>query len=256
MDSSPPVSALFSSTISLFTILLQFSSLHSHTQRVTMPHWRSCSTAKRRPHPDVLLFRLRHMVGFEKVELDNSVDQEQARSQHPPQGDVPRQGLRDGRPPKLDADEKLCDDDGDHHPALATQFVALGVVQELKGLPQGNSSPKQNKKEADWVEDVVRRHPQSKLQVERVELSDEESGDQADDGKPPFKAGEGIPLELNPPMRGELAEETLDLAPVSGNLVKTPPVVGFQSQPPEGVDAKDCPSSIADEHVQDPMVPP
>ena len=68
--------------------------------------------------------------------------------------------------------------------------------------------------------------------------------------KIPFKAGEGIPLELNPPMRGELAEETLDLAPeenqrlftefpntyeqrpVSGNLVKTPPVVGFQSQPP------------------------
>ena len=78
------------------------------------------------------------MVGFEKVELDNGVDQEQARSQHPPQGDVPRQGLRDGRPSKLDADEKLCDDDGDHHPALATQFVALGVVQELKGLPQGN----------------------------------------------------------------------------------------------------------------------
>ena len=31
--------------------------------------------------------------------------------------------------------------------------------------------------------------------------------------KIPFKAGEGIPLELNPPMRGELAEETLDLAP-------------------------------------------
>ena len=31
--------------------------------------------------------------------------------------------------------------------------------------------------------------------------------------KIPFKAGEGIPLELNPPMGGELAEETLDLAP-------------------------------------------
>ena len=74
--------------------------------------------------------------------------------------------------------------------------------------------------------------------------------------KIPFKAGEGIPLELNPPMGGELAEETLDLAPgenqrwstftfywiskyeqrpVSGNLVKTSPVVGFQSQPPGSV---------------------
>ena len=31
--------------------------------------------------------------------------------------------------------------------------------------------------------------------------------------KIPFKAGEGIPLEFNPPMGGELAEETLDLAP-------------------------------------------
>ena len=30
----------------------------------------------------------------------------------------------------------------------------------------------------------------------------------------------------------------------------------WKIQSPEGVDAKDCPSSIADEHVQDPMVPP
>ena len=78
------------------------------------------------------------MVGFEKVELDDGVDQEEGRSQHPPQGDVPRQRFGDGCPPKLDADEQLGHNDGDHHPALPAQFVTFRVVQKFKCLAKGN----------------------------------------------------------------------------------------------------------------------
>ena len=44
----------------------------------------TCGASKRRPHPDVLLFWLWHMVGFEKVELDDSVDQQEGGTKHPP----------------------------------------------------------------------------------------------------------------------------------------------------------------------------
>ena len=72
---------------------------------------------------------------------------------HPPESDVPGQGLGDGGPPdgdgdyksdgdgpppELDADEQLRDDDSDHHPALSTQFAAFGVVQKFKGFAQRN----------------------------------------------------------------------------------------------------------------------
>jgi len=200
-------------------------------------YWCPCSTPKRRSHPDVLLLRLWHMVGFQKVELDNSVDQEEGRAQHPPESDVPGQGLGDGGPPELDADEQLRDDDSDHHPALPTQFAAFGVVQKFKGFAQRNSSPKQDEKEANWVEEMIWGNPHHKLQVECVELSDEETSHKADDSKPPLKAGKGIPLELNPTMGRELTKESLDFTPVSGNLIESSPVVSFQSQPPQSVDA-------------------
>ena len=57
--------------------------------------------------------------------------------------------------------------------------------------------------------------------------------------------------------------------PVGGNLVESSPVVGFQSKPPEfkngfrfesyspeSVDAQDCTATIADQNIQDPVVPP
>ena len=82
------------------------------------------------------------MIGFEKVELDDGVDQEQRRAEHPPEGNVPRQGLCNSCPPKLDADQQLGDNDGDHHPALPAQFVTFRVVQKFECLAQGNLAVK------------------------------------------------------------------------------------------------------------------
>ena len=101
------------------------------------------------------------MVGFEKVELDNGVDQKERRTEDPPKGDVPRQRLGDGRPPKLDADQQLRDNNSDHHPALTAQFVAFWVVQKFKCFAQGNLMRMQNEKMPIIHKDEYLQHPRA-----------------------------------------------------------------------------------------------
>ena len=40
--------------------------------------------------------------------------------------------------PKLDADQELSDDNGDHNPALPAKLVTLGIVQQFKSFPKSN----------------------------------------------------------------------------------------------------------------------
>ena len=99
------------------------------------------------------------------------------------------------------------------------------------------------------------------LQVERIELSDKEASHKADDGKPPegvtekyistkylSKLERGFHWNSIQPWGENCPKKRLILplqklewnysancgaTPVGGNLVETPPVVGFQSKPPE-----------------------
>ena len=40
--------------------------------------------------------------------------------------------------PKLDADQELSDDNGDHNPALPAKLVTLGIVQQFKSFTESN----------------------------------------------------------------------------------------------------------------------
>jgi hypothetical protein len=73
-------------------------------------------------------------------------------------------------PAKLEANKELCADNGDEDPALPAQLITLGIVEELEGLPQPHCSPQQDEEEPHRVEEMLRRHPQHKLQVECVQL--------------------------------------------------------------------------------------
>ena len=90
----------------------------------------------RAAHADVFLFRFRYMVRLEKVELNHSVDEEKGSSQHPPHSNVARERLGDGGPSKLDADEQLSDNDGQHDPGLPAKPVTLWIIKKLKSFSQ------------------------------------------------------------------------------------------------------------------------
>ena len=61
-----------------------------------------------------------------------------------------------------------------------------------------DSSPEQYKEKSDWVEDMIGRHPEDKLEIESVELGDEEEDGDAEDGHPPLKTRQRVPGELYP----------------------------------------------------------
>ena len=46
------------------------------------------------------------------------------------------QGLCDGVPAKLEADEQLRGNDGQHDPALSAKLVTIWVVKQLKGFSE------------------------------------------------------------------------------------------------------------------------
>ena len=101
---------------------------------------------------DALLLRLRQLRRLQDVEPDHRVDKQDTQPGQPPERDGPGQRLGDGRPSKLDADEKLRGHDGEHDPRLASQPVALRIVQQLERLPQPDRAPQQNEGEPDSVE--------------------------------------------------------------------------------------------------------
>ena len=103
---------------------------------------------------------------------------------------------------------------------------------------------------------MVRRNPEDKLKIEGIELSDKEPDDETNYCNPPLKTWQGVPGELNPSMRWELAKEPPNLTPVGGDLVEPPPVVGLHAEIPECVNAKYGASTIADDYIQNPMIPP
>ena len=82
-----------------------------------------------------------------------------------------------------------------------------------------DSAPEEDEEKPDWIEDVVWRNPEGKLEVEGVELSDEKPNDEADNGHPPLKTRQRVPSKLNPPMRRKLSKESLYLAPVGWYLI-------------------------------------
>ena len=103
---------------------------------------------------------------------------------------------------------------------------------------------------------MIWRNPEDKLQIEGVELSDEEKNGNAEDGDPSLKAGQWIPGKFYPSMRRKLTKESFDLSPKCGYLVQPPPVVGFHTEVSESVNTEDGSTSIANDDIQDPMIPP
>ena len=69
------------------------------------------------------------MVGLEQVELDHGIDQEESCTKHPPQGNMAWERFCDGGPSKLDADEELSDNDGNHHPRLSSKLVTIRIIK-------------------------------------------------------------------------------------------------------------------------------
>ena len=92
--------------------------------------------------------------------------------------------------------------------------------------------PKQEEEKSDGIEDVIVRNPEDELEIESVKLGDQKEKDDADDGDPALKAGQGVPGEFNPAVRRELAKESLDFPPEGWNLVETSPVVGLHAEVP------------------------
>ena len=76
------------------------------------------------------------MVWLEKVELDHGVHQQQGGPQHPPQGNVAGERLGDGGPAKLDTNEELGDNDGNHDPGLSSKLVTIRVIKQLESFSQ------------------------------------------------------------------------------------------------------------------------
>ena len=103
---------------------------------------------------------------------------------------------------------------------------------------------------------MVWRNPEDELEIECVELRDEEENGDAEDGHPPLEAGQGVPGKLDPSMRRKLTKEPLDLPSECWNLVKASPVVGLHAEVSEGVHSEDGSTTIADDDVKDPMIPP
>lgn len=54
----------------------------------------------------------------------------------------------------------------------------------------------------------------------------------------------------------ELCHDALDFTPIGGDDPESPPVVGFHLEISEREQSQDGAAQIADEHVQDPMIPP
>ena len=100
---------------------------------------------------------------------------------------------------------------------------------------------------------MVRLPPEHELEVEGVELGDEEEEDDAEDGQPTLEGGQRLPLEFNPAVRAverekrglqsvvngrlvvtipELCHDSLDLAPVRGDVPKPAPVISLDGQVP------------------------
>ncbi len=144
------------------------------------------------------LLRLRQIGRLEDHELDKRVDEKANGKGHPPKADRSRQRLCDRLPAELDADQKLRHDNRQEDPGLLAELVAVGVVQELKGLPEAHGAPEKQEEEPETVEPVFRGELQDELQVERVQLCDQEHEDDAAHGQPPLQRRQGVPRKLDP----------------------------------------------------------
>ena len=57
-------------------------------------------------------------------------------------------------------------------------------------------------------------------------------------------------------MGRKLTKKPLDLPPVGRDLIQTPPMVGLHTEVPQGVNTQNGAPSIANNNIQDPVVPP
>ena len=54
----------------------------------------------------------------------------------------------------------------------------------------------------------------------------------------------------------ELCDDSLDFSAICWNVVESSPIVGFQRQVSQRQESKDGPASIANDHIENPVVPP
>ena len=99
------------------------------------------------------------------------------------------------------------------------------VVHVEVQLAYGGESADEDANETVDDKGMLGLHPEERLEVERVQLSGEEHGEQKDDRDVVREVCSTFPLERRPICRGELADDSPGLAPDAPRLSEAAPGV-------------------------------
>ena len=167
-----------------------------------------------------------------------------------------RERFGDGLVAELVHQHDLGDQNTDGYPALLTKALAERIGHELVLLAHGHCAHKQHDPRSRVIHDVRWWNPQDRFDVESVEFEYHDDGADSNDSKPAFNIFGVPPVEFSPAVRRELAENSLELAAISWDGPQVPPVVRLGLKDIQGFDAQPYSETIANDGVQNPVVPP
>ena len=157
---------------------------------------------------------------------------------------------------ELDDDEDLSGDHDDAEECLSAEGLHGGVGEVEVQLAEAGQGEHEPEAETNDVKVVVSGHPEEGLEEEGVELLEHEEGHDDVDAEETLQRLRLSPTDAGPGLGSELHEETLDLVAIVRILVDTLPVILEHFQVTAELGAEVDTQTIADEHVEDPLVPP
>jgi len=158
---------------------------------------------------------------------------------------------------ELEDQDELAEADHDEDPALCSHPLALGIRHIGVVLPRGwggYQAEKEDPEDTDWV---LSRHGEDVLDEEGVELHHLPDEHELDDGDQSHVAGLGIqPAHRAPALRCQLQQGSLELALGATDVLDALPLVLPHLQELADLHPSEDPQPVADEDIQDEIVPP
>ncbi len=156
----------------------------------------------------------------------------------------------------LQDDEALSGNDHNAHERVATNGLDGRVRHVDVELTEARKGEEEPESQTDKVERAFRRHPEEVLEEEGVELFKVNRNNEEVDTEEALERSGFVPAHLHPRLGSELRDDAADLVSVCGLLVHTLPVVLLDLEVLAELVADVDTEAVADEDVEDPLVPP